>query len=134
MTSELTLKLPIRVSDDAGVTALLFNGPSQEHHHGLNRLRFTQFGYSDERLGRVETLTEAIALNTEHGNNFWQMKTINELASDTVIGDLFTHVRAYLPATAGARMVGMARAKSGAKLERFEGGWAVWARVTVEAV
>ena len=132
MTTTMNLMLPIRLPGDTGVKALLFDGPSQEQHRALALLRFTQFGYSDERLGYVQTLDEAIAVNTQHGNRFWQTKTIGEVASDTVIGDLFTHVRAYIPGASGARMVGKARAKTGASLERIADGWAVWARVEVE--
>lgn len=131
-TTTLSLMLPVRVPGDEGIKALLVNDPAKEHHRALTLAGFTASRCSDERLGQVSTMNEAIALNDQFGNRFWKTTTVSHLESETVVGDLLAHARVYLPDAAAARMVGRAQADRGSALERIGDDWVVWARVGVE--
>ena len=131
-TTRLSLLLPVRLPADAGVKALLFNGPSNEQHRALALLGFTQFGYSDERLGRVGTLDEATTVNEEHSNRFWKTQIIGDNVRGEVIGDLIAHARVYEPGATVAHVVSGPSLRSDAGIDKFGDDWIAWARVILE--
>lgn len=128
----LSLMLPVQVPGTEGVKALLASDPVKAHHRALSLAGFTALRYADERLGQTSRLNEAIVLNEEFGNRFWKMTTVSEIESETVVGDLLAHVRAYYPDAGDVRMVGRAHAPRESKLEQVCGVWVVWARVGLE--
>lgn len=129
---ELDILAPARISDDAGVELMIYHGPTPELHRELSMLGYTQFGYSDERLGFLRSLSKAVAVAEAHGNPVHQKKLIGGKRPLTLIGEPLDHARVYEPTAAGARVLRRPEAKASTNIVQFQGDWAVWVPVTIE--
>lgn len=132
-TRRITIKAPVRVAENTAVMLTISYTPTNELHRELSTLGFIQFGYADERMGRLGKLGEAIAASQNHANPAYRKHLLLDRDGNlTLIGNVLAHARVYEPDATGAREIGRPGLPPDADIVQFQGDWAVWATVELE--